>query len=161
MRGGETSPGTGDDLGIIELELLKLVRRLETLGRRGTLYERVDRAGYLALRILDQLGPTSINALADALHLDASTVTRQVAVLDAAGFVRRRIDPMDRRSSIIALNAEGRRTMRQVEKERRHLLEAILGDWDVGEMGALGRVLTRLNLSLGPAADQPAGDSSG
>jgi hypothetical protein len=46
-----------DTIGVIELELLKLVRHLETFGRRSSLYLHVDRAGYLALRMLDALGP--------------------------------------------------------------------------------------------------------
>ena len=71
-------------MGTIELELLRLVRHLETFGRRGSLYARVDRAGYLAMRVLDDLGPASTNALAHALHLDGSTVTRQVTALARA-----------------------------------------------------------------------------
>jgi DNA-binding MarR family transcriptional regulator len=137
-----------DVLGIIELELMKLVRHLETFGRRSFLYVRVDRAGYLALRTLDGLGPSSVNALAQALHLDASTVTRQVAALEAAGFVARHADPGDRRSSTIALTTEGRRTMRGVEKERRSVIERLLRDWDGDEICDLGRVMAKLNLSL-------------
>ncbi len=70
-----------DAISTIETELLSLVRHLETLGRRNSLYVRVDRAGYLALRTLSRLGPARTNALAAALQLDASTVTRQVAGL--------------------------------------------------------------------------------
>ena len=74
--------GGADAIGAIELELIKLVRNLETFARRGSLYVRVDRAGYLAMRVLDGLGPASTNALAQALRLDASTVTRQIAALE-------------------------------------------------------------------------------
>jgi DNA-binding MarR family transcriptional regulator len=137
-----------DVLGTIELELMKLVRHLETFGRRSSLYVRVDRAGYLALRTLEGLGPSSVNALAQALHLDASTVTRQVTVLETAGFVGRHVDPGDRRSSTIALTAEGRRTMRGVEKERRSVIETLLRDWGHDEISDLGRIMTKLNLSL-------------
>ena len=137
-----------DVLGIIELELMKLVRHLETFGRKSSLYLRVDRAGYLALRTLEGLGPSSVNALAQALHLDASTVTRQVAALEAGGFVGRHADPDDRRSSTIALTTEGRRTMREVEKVRRSVIETLLRDWGDAEISDLGRVMTKLNLSL-------------
>ena len=150
----DDSKRTGDVLGIIELELMKLVRQLETLGRRSSLYVRVDRAGYLALRTLEALGPSSVNTVAQALHLDASTVTRQVSTLEAAGFACRRADPGDRRSSTISLTAEGRRTMGKVEQERRRVLEALLGDWTDDEVGDLGRVMAKLNLSLaGSVAD--------
>jgi DNA-binding MarR family transcriptional regulator len=140
--------GEADTIGVIELELLKLVRHLETFGRRSSLYLEVDRAGYLALRMLATMGPASTKALAMALNLDASTVTRQVTALESAGFVERRPDPSDRRSSTIVLTAEGRRTMAGVERERRQSIEALIGSWGERDKLTLGRSLNRLNLSL-------------
>jgi DNA-binding MarR family transcriptional regulator len=140
--------GETDTIGVIELELLKLVRHLETFGRRSSLYLEVDRAGYLALRMLATMGPASTKALAMALNLDASTVTRQITALEGGGFVERRPDPSDRRSSTIVLTAEGRRTMAGVEQERRQSIEALIGSWAEREKLTLGRALNRLNLSL-------------
>jgi DNA-binding MarR family transcriptional regulator len=146
---GTTPPREPDDtIGIIELELLKLVRHLETFGRRSSLYLHIDRAGYLALRTIEDLGPLSTKALATALNLDASTVTRQIAALEAGGFVARRPDPNDRRSSTILLTAEGRRMMGGVEQERRQGIEALVDTWDDRERELLGRVLHKLNASL-------------
>jgi DNA-binding MarR family transcriptional regulator len=137
-----------DALGVIELELLKLVRHLETFGRRSALYLQVDRAGYLALRMLESMGPTSTKALAMSLNLDASTVTRQITALESGGFVERRPDPSDGRSSTIVLTAEGRRTMADVEQERRQGMEALIGTWAERDKVTLGRALSRLNASL-------------
>lgn len=137
-----------DSISIIEMELMTLVRQLDTLGRRGSLYVQVDRAGYLALRTLERLGPVRTNALAEALHLDASTVTRQVTALVAGGFVARRPDPADGRSSTLVLTAEGRRIMRAVELERRHMLLEMFDDWAEDDRRDLGRTLTKLNVSL-------------
>jgi DNA-binding MarR family transcriptional regulator len=137
-----------DVIGIIELELVKLVRHLETFGRRSSLYVRVDRAGYLAMRMLDDLGPVSTNALARALRLDASTVTRQVAALERQGFVERCANPADGRSSTIVLTVHGRQSMREVEGERRHHIEALVCDWGGAERANLGDALTRLNVAL-------------
>ncbi len=137
-----------DSIGVIELELLKLVRHLETFGRRSSLYLEVDRAGYLALRMLEEMGPVSTKALATALNLDASTVTRQVSALESASFVERRPDPLDGRSSTIVLTEEGYRTMIGVERERRQVMEALVSDWTDHDKLTLGRALTRLNISL-------------
>jgi DNA-binding MarR family transcriptional regulator len=137
-----------DAIGVIELELLKLVRHLETFGRRSSLYRQLDRAGYLALRTIADLGPLSTKALATALNLDASTVTRQIAALETGGFVDRRPDPNDRRSSTIALTAEGRLMMGGVEQERRQGIEALVHAWDDRERSLLGRMLNKLNASL-------------
>jgi DNA-binding MarR family transcriptional regulator len=143
------APSTVDDtIGVIELELLKLVRHLETFGRRSSVYLHVDRAGYLALRTIEDLGPLSTKALARALNLDASTVTRQVTALEGGGFVERRLDPSDRRSSTITLTAEGRHMMDGVEQERRQGIEGLVDDWGDEEKVSLGRALIRLNSSL-------------
>lgn len=138
----------GDTVGAIELELIKLVRHLETFARRSSLYARLDRASYLALRVLADLGPVSTNALAQALRLDASTVTRQMAPLERDKLIERRPDPADGRSSTIALTAEGRRAMQDVQHERRRCIEALVSDWDDAEQAGLADALTRLNSAL-------------
>jgi DNA-binding MarR family transcriptional regulator len=138
----------GDAVAVIELELMKLVRHLETFGRRCSLYVQVDRAGYLAMRMLEALGPVNTNTLAHALCLDASTVTRQVTALEGQGFVERRANPADLRSSTIALTSQGRESMRAVERERRRNIEALVSDWDCVQQIDLGIALTRLNASL-------------
>jgi DNA-binding MarR family transcriptional regulator len=137
-----------DDLGTVELELLKLVRHLETFGRKSSLYREVDRAGYLALRTLDGLGPSCINGLARELHLDSSTVTRQVSTLETAGFVTRQVDPNDGRSWLIELTPAGRKVMRTVERGRRQAIDSMLVDWQSDEVSDLARTISELNLAL-------------
>jgi DNA-binding MarR family transcriptional regulator len=137
-----------DDLGIVELELMKLVRHLETFGRKSSLYLEVDRAGYLALRTLDNLGPSCINGLAQELHLDSSTVTRQVSALESGGFVTRQVDPNDGRSWLIDLTPRGRKAMRTVEQGRRLAIDSMLGGWQSEEVHDLARTIAKLNLAL-------------
>jgi DNA-binding MarR family transcriptional regulator len=144
----EERAGAADDLGVVELELMKLVRHLETFGRKSYLYQEVDRAGYLALRTLDGLGPSCVNGLAQELHLDSSTVTRQVSVLESGGFVTRRVDPNDGRSWLIDLTPHGRKAMRTVERGRRLAIDSMLGEWASEEVHDLARMISKLNLAL-------------
>jgi DNA-binding MarR family transcriptional regulator len=90
----------------------------------------------------------STNALAQALHLDASTVTRQIAPLERGGLIERRPDPADGRSSSIVLTAEGRCCMSDVTQERRRCIEALVSDWDGADKAGLAAALARLNSSL-------------
>jgi DNA-binding MarR family transcriptional regulator len=153
----DASP-TRDFIGDIELELLKLVRHLDTFGRRCSLYVRVDRAGYLVMRTLDALGPASANGLARALGLDASTVTRQITALERQGYVARRANPADGRSCTIALTPEGAQIMHEVERERREQIRLLVSDWDEGGQAGLSSSLSRLNAALVDSASQPADD---
>jgi DNA-binding MarR family transcriptional regulator len=137
-----------DDLDVVEIELLKLVRHLETFGRKSSLYQEVDRAGYLALRTLDGLGPSCINGLARELHLDSSTVTRQVSVLESGGLVTRQVDPNDGRSWLIDLMPRGRKAMRAIERGRHQAIDSMLGGWPSEEVHDLARMISKLNLAL-------------
>ena len=137
-----------DDLEVVELELLKLVRHLETFGRKSSLYQEVDRAGYLALRTVDVLGPSCINGLARELHLDSSTVTRQVSVLESGGLVTRQVDPNDGRSWLIDLTPRGRKAMRAIERGRHEAIDSMLGGWPSEEVHGLARLIAKLNLAL-------------
>ena len=135
-------------IGTIEIELLTLVRHLETLGRRSSLYSEVDRAGYLILRTLEQTGPLPTTVVATTLRLDTSTVTRQATALVAAGFVERLPNPADGRSSRLAITPVGGETMRGVERERQLVLQEMFNDWSDAELLDLGRSLTKLNVAL-------------
>jgi DNA-binding MarR family transcriptional regulator len=147
-EGAGDEPRGTDAIGVIELELIKLVRHLETFGRRSSLYVRVDRAGYLVMRMLDELGPVTANALARSLRLDSSTVTRQITALESQGFVERCANPADGRSSTIVLTRRGRQSMRDVEAERRRHIEALVSGWEDASQVDLGIALTRLNNAL-------------
>lgn len=143
------SQPAADPIGVIEIELMKLIREVEdTLGGRSSLYDQVDRAGYLALRTLDQLGPATSRALADALHLDSSTIARQVGTLTRSGLLQRRPDPADGRSAILTLTDQGREVMRRVERNRRHRIQEITQSWNDTDLGHLSRSLTLLNDSF-------------
>jgi DNA-binding MarR family transcriptional regulator len=113
--------------------------------RRSELYRQLDRASYLMARTLDTTGPVSINRLASILGLDATTVTRQVATMEATKLVVRRSDPSDGRISLISLSPKGRRTMRAVQLARKERIASLLDDWTEDDRRQLGRLLARFN----------------
>ena len=96
-------------------------------------------------RTLDTTGPVSINRLASILGLDATTVTRQVATMEATKLVVRRSDPSDGRISLISLSPKGRRTMRAVQLARKERIASLLDDWTEDDRRQLGRLLARFN----------------
>jgi DNA-binding MarR family transcriptional regulator len=137
-----------DALDVIEIEMAVLARSLELLRRRGRIHREMDRAGYLLLRTLEETGPLPVTQLADRVGLDASTVTRQVAALEADGFTERRADPADRRCAIVVPSAHGRRLMREVQRRRRERFEELLAGWSDEDRAHLARLLARLNRSV-------------
>ena len=144
-RVGRLTVNQGDGLDLIETELAVLTRTLEGMHRRSELYRELDRASYLMARTLDTTGPVSINRLASILGLDATTVTRQVATMEATKLVVRRSDPSDGRISLISLSPKGRRTMRAVQLARNERIASLLDDWTENDRRQLGRLLARFN----------------
>lgn len=138
-----------------------LVRHLDGFGRRSDLYAGVatGRAGYLLLMTLVQIGPATLGRLAAALGLDASTVTRQVAAMEAEGFIARGSDDGDRRRSIISIADPGARLLGDLRARRTERVEALLRDWSGRDVANLGRLLCKLNAAISSAHGQGGGTS--
>jgi DNA-binding MarR family transcriptional regulator len=147
---GETAASADPTVGIIETEVALLMRRGEATRRALPVagHRALDRASYLILRYLDQAGPQNVSALAVALHLDGSTITRQVAALLRDGLASRDRDPQDGRGAVIAATPAGLHRMAGVRTAREELYDRILGDWSEEDRRALATLMHRLNQSL-------------
>lgn len=140
--------GVGDALDVLELATAVLNRNLEMLRRRTDVYTDLDRAEYLVLRTLAQLGHADIGSLAAALGVDPSTAGRQVAGLEARGLIDRTAAEDDRRRSIVAPTDEGRHRTDLTRQRRRTATADMLADWTADELRRLGELLTRYNKAV-------------
>jgi DNA-binding MarR family transcriptional regulator len=111
---------------------------------------RVDRAAYIALARVSELGPTRLSDLASVLGLDLSTVSRQVRALEDLHLVRRTPDSDDRRASRLEPTEEGRALVDDVKAKLSTLIEAALSDWSDRDRRTLTTLLTRLAGDLRP-----------
>jgi DNA-binding MarR family transcriptional regulator len=134
-----------DPVDVLETELALLQRALERLARRSDIHRDLDRASYLLARTLEATGPISLKALAARLGLDATTVTRQVATMEAAELVHRGGDPDDGRVSLIEVSPRGRRKMRAVQRARRERVSDLLAGWPERDQLEFGRLLGRFS----------------
>jgi DNA-binding MarR family transcriptional regulator len=146
-----------DDLARVERELAVLVRHLERLGRQSDLYQGMGtgRAGYLLLMTLEEAGSATIGALASALGLDASTVTRQIAGMEAEGLVERSAHPQDRRCSVISASERGQSLLQSMRGRRTDRVDALLEDWTDEDCAGMARLLARFNEALAAHAGRP------
>ena len=150
----QRSPGTAPSvvpdpsLTVVETELAMLARTLEGLSRRSTIHRGLDRSSYLLLRTLETVGSASINGLAKLVGLDATTVTRQVATMEASGLVLRRRSPADARVSVLELSALGRRRMETVRAARQARIGELVDDWSERDRRTFGTLLHRLNEAI-------------
>lgn len=75
------------------------------------------------LRTIDQLGPTTLNALAEAMVMDRATLGHNVRPLQARGLVRLVVG-RDRRSREVSLTQKGRKTLAEGWKHWRRAQDA-------------------------------------
>jgi DNA-binding MarR family transcriptional regulator len=108
----------------------------------------IDRAAYLLLNRLEREGPVGVKALALAMGIDSSTVTRQVAPLVENGLVDRVPNPNDGRAVLLALSEFGRERLHQVRASRQALMRELLADWSPEDREQFASLLTRFNQSM-------------
>ena len=75
---------------------------------------RVEMPAAAVLATLDDRGRLRLSTLAELLHLDLSSVSRQVATLVEEGWVSRERDPADSRAWLLELTATGRDVLARV-----------------------------------------------
>ncbi|WP_447005273.1 MarR family winged helix-turn-helix transcriptional regulator [Saccharothrix isguenensis] len=93
----------------------------------------MDKASFVLLANLNQMGPSRAGALAEAVFSDPSTVSRQVATLVKDGLVERRADPEDGRASVLAVTEAGARLLHERRAKRNETLARLFTDWPADE----------------------------
>lgn len=89
-------------------------------------------------------GPLRLSELAEVEGLNPTMLSRIVAKLDAAGYIRRLPDPDDQRVVQIEATPEGVRVQRRLRDERSALLSARLADLPPGASAQLIEALPAL-----------------
>ena len=111
--------------------------------------DTVDPSQAALLYTLKCHGAMRLGDIAEAMQLDASTVSRHVQQLGDHGFIDREPDPEDGRARIIALSRAGAASLKKTFDQRRAFISSALADWSDADRERLRQDLTRLTTSLG------------
>jgi DNA-binding MarR family transcriptional regulator len=113
--------------------------------------ERAKREGKAAtLTLLYALAPhqrVHPSELSVELGVHQSSVTRQVQVLEAAGYVDVVADPEDGRSCFLSVTDAGREEIRRLTEVGLARFSAFVAEWDAEEVRTLARLLSKLSAS--------------
>lgn len=139
---------SAEDLATADAVSTQLVRLVRLLDRAHAQYQAecpdaVERATYHLLVHIVKGGPHRASALAEAVHSDPSTVSRQVAHLVRLGYVERVADPGDGRATLLVATAEGRRVFEENRRLRNERTAAMLAGWDATERATFAELLGR------------------
>jgi DNA-binding MarR family transcriptional regulator len=116
--------------------------------------DAIDYSAFPILKLLSHQGPMRLSALAQALGLDASTVSRHARQLEDRGLLERTEDPDDGRASRVAVSETGSTCMAEAFATRRRLITTALDEWTDEERETLRLLLHRLVESLMTQSDQ-------
>jgi DNA-binding MarR family transcriptional regulator len=122
-----------DDLALLLRGVLRLGRRLRAERPPGG----PSLAAIGVLASLHRLGPQPVARLAAAEGLQAQSLTRLLAGLEAAGCVETRRGPEDRREKRVALTAQGQAVLVAEMRGRRAWLERALAGLGAADRAAL------------------------
>jgi len=122
-----------------ELSLASMQEHL--IGEAGV---SVERAGFGVLRCVSERGESRVSDLAQVLGVDTSTMSRHVKALVGDGLLVRTADPVDRRSSRVALTPSGVDVLGVLRAARHRYFSELLGRWSAQERDALAPLLERL-----------------
>ena len=138
---------TAEEIGGQLVRLVRLIERVQAQ-YQAEHPDAVDRATYLLLVHLAKDGAQRAGALAEAVHSDPSTVSRQVAHLVQLGLVERVADPADGRATLLVATDEGRRVFDENRQLRNRRIAGLIADWPDEERQTFARLLTRFTDSF-------------
>jgi DNA-binding MarR family transcriptional regulator len=110
---------------------------------------KLDRALYPLLLRIGYAEPIGVVDLAGLVGRNHSTVSRQVAKLEALGLVERHVAADDQRIRLLKASAAGREMLATFSNVRRRFLDERLGDWSVEDRKLLLDLLQRLSAKIG------------
>jgi DNA-binding MarR family transcriptional regulator len=96
------------------------------------------------LSILDELGPSTITALADADRISQPTMTTTVNEAAQRGWVTKRPNPVDARSSLVELTAAGSKVLAVQRHAYGELLAASLAPYTSADLESAVALLKHL-----------------
>ncbi len=121
---GRTAIDDGELTERLRIAVAKISRSMD----RQTGSGEMTRTQVQVLGTAVRRGPIRLSDLAELEGLNPTMLSRMVAKLDAAGYIRRLPDPDDQRAVRIEATPEGVRIQRRLREERSALLRQRLGD---------------------------------
>lgn len=127
----------------------QLVRLMRAIGRSKHRVikhgpEGLEQLAYAVLFCLVHDGPQRTGKLAESLHAQISTISRQTRTLVGHGLVERGADPIDGRACVLKATPEGERIFTENRRLRNLWLADLVADWPETDRATLTDLLGRL-----------------
>jgi len=130
------------------VDLVRLVKLLKAVRQHAPrVHPAVDTMAYPLLFNL-AAEPRRVSALAECIHSDISTTSRQVSSLVGHGLVEKLSDPEDGRAQVVSLSDEGRKLLGAIHHQRTAWFEELLEGWSTEDASTFASHLERFTAAL-------------
>ena len=142
-----SSKSVAQDLGLVFKEVMTSTSHefFAALDAAGLSFTQVK-----CLGLLSDADSLSVSALAEELVISLAAASRAVDALVQRGEVTRVEDARDRRSKLVSITPQGRRTFQDLLAVRRAGVERLLADLDPRELEGLAAALRPILERLDP-----------
>ncbi len=134
-----------ESLEVLELEIAMMVRALRTRTVEFDKKQELKRASYLILLLISRNGPMGVKNIAEKLHLDISTVSRQAADLMEDEMLEKKQSETDRRSYLYNINDKGWEMIAHIRQGRKQRFSKMLDEWENTEIDEFAHLLQKFN----------------
>ena len=94
----------------------------------------------------------TVSALAEEMHMPMSAVSRMMRSMEERNLIERRIQPQDRRSIIVTVTEEGRKSCEELHARLHRFFMEMLSSFDPDEfdavLGTLNAIMNRMETVL-------------
>lgn len=132
-------------LEVLELEIAMMVRALRSRIAETDKKQEFKRASYLILLLISKNGPMGVKSIAEKLHLDISTVSRQAADLMEDEMLKKKKSETDRRSYLYEINNKGWDTIAHIRQGRKQRFAKMIDEWEDTEIEDFTHLLQKFN----------------
>ncbi len=132
----------------LNTELVRVLKLFQSMRQHAPkLHPGVEPASYpILFNLVNE--PRRVSLLAECVHSDVSTVSRQVSLLVTHGLLDKVADPHDGRALMVSLSAEGTELVQRLKAGRAEWFREMLQDWEPADAEAFGDSLERFAASF-------------
>jgi DNA-binding MarR family transcriptional regulator len=132
----------------VSTNLVRFVKLLKAARAQAPqAHPEVESAAYPALFNLAE-GERRVSALAEAIHSDISTTSRQVSTLARHGLLEKLADPEDGRAQVVRLTPAGQELVATIHQQGAAWFQRLLDGWTAQEATDFAAGLEHLTASL-------------
>jgi DNA-binding MarR family transcriptional regulator len=140
-------------------ELRLFGTEIDALDARAAEQFELNRSDLRCLDVLSHSGPMSPTALAQAVAMSTGGLSISLSRLERAGYVKRTMDPNDRRRVSVALTRKAERIEEQIFGPLLAEVAALLGGYSEADLTLICEFLQRVRCAVA-AAGRPKGDKT-